>query len=156
CHRDIFPRNVFVRHIAQTDQSVAIDWAFAGPGAVGEELASLVGASLAFFEAEPAHAEKLEHHCLSGYLEGLRSAGWQGDRADVRFGYLATYVLRYAIGTLVPVLPILLDESKHHWAEQIIRRPIAAIVENTRITVAFQEQRIAEVRALLAARQARG
>ncbi|HEX5689880.1 MAG TPA: phosphotransferase, partial [Roseiflexaceae bacterium] len=75
CHRDIFPRNVFVRHTAEADHSVAIDWAFTGPGAVGEELAALVGASLAFFEAEPADASKLEHRCLSGYLEGLRSAG---------------------------------------------------------------------------------
>jgi hypothetical protein len=154
CHRDIFPRNVFVRQTVHGDQSVAIDWAFAGQGAVGEELAVLVGASLAFFEADPADAEELEAHCLSGYLEGLRSAGWHGAVVDVRIGYLAAYLLRYAIGALTPILTILLNDSQHQWAEQIMGRSIDVIIRNMRATVDFQQQRIAEARSFLASRQA--
>jgi hypothetical protein len=152
CHQDIFPRNVFVRETVHGNQTVAIDWAFVGQGAIGEELGALVGASLAFFEADPARAEELETHCLQGYLDGLRDAGWHGDAADVRFGYLAAIVLRFGVGALAPVLTVALDESLHHVWEQIMGKPLREITRNARRTTDFYEQRIAEARRLLAAR----
>lgn len=42
CHRDTFRRNLLARRRADVgDETVAIDWAFAGPGALGEDLAAL-------------------------------------------------------------------------------------------------------------------
>ena len=130
CHLDVFPRNVFVRPTAQGEQSVAIDWAFAGQGALGEELAALIGASLAYFEADPATADALEAHCLDGYLRGLATVGWQGNRADVRFGYLAALVLRFALGALAQVLTIALDDRLHPQLERIMGRPFEVVTHN--------------------------
>ena len=52
CHRDVFPRNAFLRRTAEGAQTVAIDWAFCGPGPVGSDLVPLVEASLTWFEAD--------------------------------------------------------------------------------------------------------
>ena len=52
CHNDIFPRNVFVLPNG-IGHSVAIDWAFCGRGAIGQELSALVAATLFFLESRP-------------------------------------------------------------------------------------------------------
>jgi hypothetical protein len=48
CHIDAFRRNLFVRRgVDGGDQTLAIDWADAGIGAIGEEIVRLVSGSLA-------------------------------------------------------------------------------------------------------------
>jgi hypothetical protein len=101
CHRDAFRRNLFARRTPNgQEQTVAIDWAFAGIDAVGTELAPLVIGSLAFDEVEMDQAEEFEQLAFEGYLEGLREAGWRGEVRQARFGYAATAPLIYAVGYL--------------------------------------------------------
>ena len=52
CHLDAFQRNLLIRAGPEGEQVVAIDWAYAGRGAVGEELGQLAVASLFFFATE--------------------------------------------------------------------------------------------------------
>jgi hypothetical protein len=52
CHHDAFRRNLLHRVGPEGEELVAVDWAYAGHGAVGEEVVPLVVGSLAFFEAE--------------------------------------------------------------------------------------------------------
>jgi hypothetical protein len=118
CHQDIFPRNVFVVTGQRGEHSVAIDWAYIGLGPVGQDLAALVGASLAFFEADQAAADELEAQCLRGYLRGLGASGWHDSVEDVEFGYLAAQVLRHGVGGIGPVLMVALDESMRPLVEQ--------------------------------------
>ena len=94
CHNDVFPRNVFLRP-SVPERSVAIDWAFCGTGAVGQELGALVGASLAFFESPPGCWDDLESVCLDGYLEGLQAAGWSDTTDDAILGYLLSSALHF-------------------------------------------------------------
>ena len=152
CHRDIFPPNVCVRRTARGEQSVAIDWAFTGPGAIGEDLAPLVGASLTFCEADPTMAVELEQHCLDGYLDGLHAAGWHGARDDVRFGYLAALVLRYGVGALDIIATIALDETVARWLAQRMRRSADTTTKDREAMLRFLLPRIAEAQRLLAAR----
>ena len=152
CHLDAFPRNVFVRPTANGDQSVAIDWAFCGQAAIGEELGALIGASLVFFEADPGAAFELEAQCVRGYLDGLRDAGWRGDEADVHFGALAALGLRFGVGALAPILTITLDETTHGLMETIFGRPFGAIIRNLAAMMAYQEQRIVEMRRVFTSR----
>ena len=52
-HRDVFRRNLFAgRGEDGREKTVAVDWAFIGLGAVGEDIASLVQASLCFFGSQ--------------------------------------------------------------------------------------------------------
>ena len=100
CHLDAFRRNVIARRSDEGDmQSVLLDWAFVGSGALGEELASLVAATVIFDAA--AHWEwisDLDSLVFNGYLDGLRDVGWHGDRDEVRFAYATATALRYTVG----------------------------------------------------------
>jgi hypothetical protein len=98
CHMDAYRPNLFLRGSPQGDtELVAIDWVFAGTGAVGEEIANLFAASLIWFEFEADQAEALDHAIFSRYLTGLRAAGWQGDERLVRLGYCSACALRWGV-----------------------------------------------------------
>lgn len=111
CHRDAWRRNLFVRALNGRDQLVAIDWAFLGCGALGEELAPLVAAS-AFFGDELAAVGELEEAAFAGYLEGLRAAGWEGEARMVRLGYAAAVGLRYGPGVTVVIRELVRDAER--------------------------------------------
>jgi hypothetical protein len=101
CHFDAYRPNLFARQASDgSAETVAIDWVFAGRGAVGEEIANLVGATLIWGEHDPAEADALEAAVFDGYVEGLRHAGWVGDRRLVRLGYAAHLAVRWALPSL--------------------------------------------------------
>jgi hypothetical protein len=121
CHGDASRRNLFARGgVDGCDQTVAIDWALAGIGAIGEEIAPLVWATIGFSEVDLTEAQELSEIVFEGYLEGLRDSGWGGDPQVVRLGYAAASALRYVflMGSG------LLDESRHAWMEKVFGHQI--------------------------------
>ena len=78
-------------------EMVAIDWAFAGTGAIGEEIALIVAATLLFFEVEMGEAAGLNRIVFDGYLEGLHETAREGDPRMVRLGYAVGSALRYGL-----------------------------------------------------------
>ena len=130
CHLDAFQRNLLERRLSDgSEQTLAIDWAFVGKGALGEELGPLIQASIEFFEAEGIAAQELEEVAFQGYLDGLTDAGWRDDPQVVRFGYAASTALRYGVGTVRLVLPILLDERLHARVEQLLGCPMEEVLK---------------------------
>jgi hypothetical protein len=124
CHLDLFRRNLFARKTADgDDQTVVIDWAFVGRSAIGTELFILVMASVGFNEVDFAQAQALEDIVFKGYLDGLRDAGWRGNPQQVRLGYTAAS-LRYRFAELENAMSVILDESRHAWAERVFGRPM--------------------------------
>ena len=76
CHNDVFPRNLFSRAPRRAQgQAWPSTGPSAGPAAVGQELATLVGATQVFRESSPERWEDLERDCLHGYTTGLRAGG---------------------------------------------------------------------------------
>ena len=149
CHLDAFRRNLFARRSMDgRDQTVAIDWAFVGTGAVGEEIEPLVNRSLGFFEVELAKARELDDIVFGGYLDGLRDAGWQGDPRQMRLGYTAATTLRTLV-SLGQSLPVLLDESRHIWVERAVGRSIEEAVDHGAEVIRFQLSLADEARELL-------
>jgi hypothetical protein len=129
CHLDLFRRNMLARKTADGDiQTVAVDWAYTGRGAIGEELVPLVLASVSFFEIELSQGQALQDVVFEGYLAGLRDAGWQGDPRQVRLGYTAAS-LRYRFADLWRVLPLFADERLHGMAKRLMGRPIEQIAD---------------------------
>jgi hypothetical protein len=128
CHFDAFSRNLFSRRGADGDQTVAIDWAFVGNGAVGAELEPLVCRSLLFNDVEVPQARELDGVVFAGYLDGLRDVGWQGDPRQVRLGYTAAVTLRCLV-TIGEALPFVLDESLHFMTQQIFGCPFDEILD---------------------------
>jgi hypothetical protein len=130
CHLDVFGRNIR-RHDPSVDtrQTVLMDWAYVGVAAIGEELVPLVVANLLFAEVEQSAGRELEDRAIDGYTAGLRASGWTGDPDLVRLGYCAAAALRFGVGTMRLLLPILLDEGLHPIFEQLFKRPIHEVVD---------------------------
>jgi hypothetical protein len=129
-HLDLFRRNLFARKTPDGDnQTVVIDWAFAGRGPIGAELVPLVLASVAYNEVDLAQAQALEDIVFEGYLEGLRDAGWRGNPRQVRLGYTASS-LRFRLGELNRAMDMILDESQHPFAEQVYGRSMEEIQDH--------------------------
>ena len=136
CHLDAFRRNLFVRSDARGQhETVAIDWAFAGTGALGEDLVSFVLSPVIFFEIEPAHLPALEELALTHYTDGLHAAGWAADVGMVRLGYTSAAALRFGLGFLSVILGVVLDERQHPAVEQAIGHPMDEIMERVAVVV---------------------
>ena len=131
CHLDAFKRNLFSR---QSDHgvrdTVAIDWAFAGTGAVGEELVPLVTGSLYYRAVEWDKALELDNLVFDGYLEGLHDAGWRGDPRAVRFGYVTASALRYGLGYIRWCVSALLDEDVRTQETQVVGCSVEELVDD--------------------------
>jgi len=82
---------------------VLLDWAFAGDGAIGQDLGNWLPDAVfdLFWPAE--QLADLEAACYPTYLEGLRKSGWQGWDSDARLGVTASCV-KYA--WLLPLMLI--------------------------------------------------
>ncbi len=130
CHRDAFQRNLFA-HRGQDgkEQTVAIDWADVGIGAIGEELVSFVISDVAFYDRNVEELPMLDQSAFDGYLSGLRAAGWQGPDHLVRLGYAASAPLRYGIG-MIQLLPSLLDETQREYWEKAIGHPLEEFADH--------------------------
>ena len=108
CHIDAFSRNVLYRK----DDVVLLDWALAGPGAIGEDLVSLVAVSLYYAGFTHDDAVQLDQTVFEGYIKGLRLAGWTGDARLARIGYTCAMTLRGLAG-IKQDIGFLTDNAQH-------------------------------------------
>ena len=108
CHNDAFRRNV----MHNQDEVVLLDWALAGPGAIGADLVSLVAVSLYYDGFSQERAAQLDQRVFTGYITGLRQAGWIGDARLARIGYTCAMTLRGLAGVKQDIA-LLTDESNH-------------------------------------------
>jgi hypothetical protein len=149
CHFDLFRRNLFAQKPAGGGyHTVVIDWAFAGHGAIGEELVPLILANIGFQEVDLAQAQELEDIVFEGYLEGLSNAGWQGDPLQVRLGYAAAS-LRYGFGDLDWFMAIIMDENQHNWMQQVFGCSIEEVLDHFAQVGSFRDRLIDEARELM-------
>jgi hypothetical protein len=127
CHHDACRANLPQRRAPDGSVSVvAIDWAFAGVGAIGEDVGHLLGSAIVHPEAgAPESPDTLRDVILAGYVDGLRATGRRVDERLVWLGCAITAVLRWAFSApQVSVRPALWDA-----ATQQQGRSIAEIVE---------------------------
>ncbi len=124
CHLDAYRANFFW----QGDTLTLIDWEFAGVGALGEEMAAFVGATLLLDHVPMAEAPQLEAVALDGYLAGLREAGWDGDAGIVWQAYRCAMPLRYALMALASMCRTTMQpDFAQHWAQKT-GKPLDAIL----------------------------
>ncbi len=136
CHLDAFRGNLLTRpgHDGE-QQTVAVDWAFTGIAAVGEEVGPLIVATLLNSHLPTDRTAELESVALDGYVQGLIDAGWTGDPAVARLGYTASVALRYGVQTtvelaLLPANEGMLTATEHAHGctyEQFIERRVPLI-----------------------------
>ena len=151
CHHDAFRRNLLHQAGPEGEDLVAVDWAYAGRGAVGEELGQLVVASLYFFEAAGIGPRDLAAACFAGYVAGLREAGWAGDERLVRLGFAADAALRTTVGLLRVILPLVAEPARRPVVEDRFGRPLEDVVAAWAELWPLQLGLADEARALLSA-----
>ncbi|MGH2830445.1 MAG: phosphotransferase family protein [Actinomycetota bacterium] len=91
CHNDFWPKNLFSEG---EDSTVAIDWAYAGIGGAGQDIGNFPAALLNMIVGVD-HIEDLERRIWTGYVMGLRDAGWDGDVPTVRLAFAASAAVKY-------------------------------------------------------------
>lgn len=84
-HLDAWRANLMARDHNGRAETVAIDWADAGPAALGQELGISVSGSLVWGGPIAKRARELSEHSFESYVEGLRASGWSGGIEAVRF-----------------------------------------------------------------------
>lgn len=126
CHHDAQRSNLFARHRADGElETVAIDWESVGDGTIGAEIATLVSGTIRRGDFPADQVSNLDQEVFTGYLRGLRDAGWRGDRELVRLGYAAALALRWFM--LPATLRVLADPE----APAILGRVLEATRERT-------------------------
>ncbi len=98
CHHDATRRNLAYRGIGGERTLVAIDWQFLGTGHLGDEIAAMVTATLQFLDAPVDDARAFGEAAVDGYVDGLRDAGWTGERTLVELGFKASATLLMGLG----------------------------------------------------------
>ena len=146
CHNDAHRRNFIWRDNGQgRDELVLIDWAFCGPGGLGNDLGELIGTSLSYFAVDPVNAPEFEAAVLEGYLDGLREAGWSGEAWLARLGYLISLALYWG-GTLPCEVALAQPEAGKVNVEAKYGRPIEACLPGWTQLAEFALDRADEAR----------
>jgi Phosphotransferase enzyme family len=91
CHLDFYPANLF----CEGDETILVDWAYCGIGALGEDPGNFVPDTLLDDFVPAEEAVELEAAVWDGYRAGLVEGGWTGDERAVRFAFCATAWLKY-------------------------------------------------------------
>lgn len=89
CHLDVWPNNLLRRPDGEV---VFLDWAFAGDGALGEDVGNLVPDAVFDLLLDHRLLDELDERVTAGYLRGLHESGWSGDERMVRLGMCASAV----------------------------------------------------------------
>ncbi len=137
CHLDFWPPNLLARRLPDgRDQTVLLDWAQAGRGALGEDIATLVLDSVWMFSVDPAALAPFERLIWQGYRAGLVEAGWAGDLRQVRLAFALTAGLRFGLlgGGL---LRLAADPARHAELERRYGRSIDRIIAARAAAVAY-------------------
>ncbi|MEV0093306.1 aminoglycoside phosphotransferase [Streptomyces sp. NPDC050738] len=88
-HLDLWPANALSGSGGQT---VLLDWAFTGDGALGEDIGNYIPDTVFDLFLPAAQLPVLEREMYGNYLAGLRHSGWRGDERLVRLGMCASAV----------------------------------------------------------------
>jgi hypothetical protein len=92
CHLDVWPMNL----VDDGARTVLLDWAFAGEGGLGEDLANLVVESVRFGLMDVALLPEITRECTEGYLAGLRAGGWTGPADVIRRAVAASGAAKFS------------------------------------------------------------
>ncbi|WP_411150981.1 aminoglycoside phosphotransferase [Streptomyces sp. A30] len=87
-HLDHWPANT----CADGPHSAVFDWAFAGDGALGEDLGNYLPDSVFDLFVPAARLPEYAARAYDAYLHGLRESGWKGDENLVRLAVRASAV----------------------------------------------------------------
>jgi hypothetical protein len=90
CHFDFYPANIF-----DEDETVVIDWAYCGHGALGIDAGNLVPDAIFDGFVALDEAQRVREAVWEGYVAGLTESGLAFDADEVRYVFLAATALKF-------------------------------------------------------------
>ena len=148
-HFDFHRRNMLIRRQEDgTDQIVAVDWAWAGYGALGADLYSVVGGSALIFEIEAADVAEIEAVAFEHYLAGLHTAGWTGSPERVRLAYDICFAL-YLAGCAPAVIVHVTTRDMNEFLVRQFKRPLTEVISGWSALSELALDRADEARTLM-------
>jgi len=148
CHHDAWHGNMAaVENPDRSISTVLFDWALAGYGAPGEEIANLVWSPFLEFYVDTQHAPRLEREVFENYLQGLADSGWQPDPRRVRIAYLIKSVLLFAFQ--LELVDDAVAEDTYAAIEKFYGQPIERLVNQGAQVTYLLLARAAELRSTL-------
>jgi hypothetical protein len=137
CHWDAHRANLFSRTRADGEvETVAIDWEGLGWGPVGADLSKMLSQTVHFFGVSADALPQVDAALFEHYMEGLRDAGWSGDRAEVRFAYTAASAMRLLLRTAT-ALQLTRDARARASFERATGQPFASIARGFASTLPY-------------------
>ncbi|ADD42000.1 aminoglycoside phosphotransferase [Stackebrandtia nassauensis] len=135
CHLDVWPKNLFARG----DESILIDWAFTGEGAIGEDIGNLIPDTVLDGLLDVDSLDEIRETLTTAYTNGFRRAGGDLPEADIHRAIALTAVAKYT--WLAPMMLTRLTEGtspgSHSYdpdsgTEEVMRRrrPIFELLVN--------------------------
>ncbi|MFE9093410.1 aminoglycoside phosphotransferase [Streptomyces sp. NPDC007264] len=140
-HLDHWPANLR----AHGADSVLFDWAFAGDGALGEDIGNHVPDSVLDLFVPAARLPELAAAVYDAYLHGLRAGGWRGDERLLRLGVCASAV-KYDWLTGLMLARASEEQQLDYGGARTV--PAELRYRERGLTLAFLADRAAEARAL--------
>ena len=129
CHHDAHRRNLISVRDGEHQRTIAVDWAMAGTGRLGEDLAVLTGVSLQFLDVPMSDHVEFEAAVIDGYVSGLRELGWTGRETTLRSGYKAALSLFMGVAAAGIWYSGVSAQGDLALAERIIGHPADEIAE---------------------------
>jgi hypothetical protein len=148
CHLDAHHENMAAVENADKSESIVLfDWALAGYGAPGEEIARLIWVAPLEFTVDVQNVAHLEKEVFTHYLQGLADSGWQPDPTQVRCAYLINSILIF--GFALEAVDYALNEDAYEATEQFYGQPIDQLVTQAAQVTYLLIERSDELRSLL-------
>lgn len=106
CHLDVWPKNLFARG----SESILIDWAFIGHGALGEDIGNLIPDTVLDGLMDVSHLDEIRETATTAYAEGHRHAGGDLPESAIRHAIAVTGAAKYT--WLAPLMLTRLAEDR--------------------------------------------
>jgi hypothetical protein len=133
-HGDADRRNfMFRRNADDVEELVAIDWTLSGLSTLGDDSQNLVNGSTVWRQFDFNKIDELDEAVYSGYLRGLQSVEWNGDKRTVRLGHVCSSILKWGLTMTIGLMGL------PQWRERsgmIIGYPVEEMVEIVKSLIA--------------------
>ena len=90
---------------------IAVDCAFSGLSAMGDDVQNLVNGSFVWQQIPAESLEQVEGAAYGRYVDGLTEAGWRGDPRQVRLGYACSSALKWGLVLACRIMSMFCDEN---------------------------------------------
>jgi len=140
CHGDFNYTNLFARQREGDDETVAVDWQYAGIRQIGEDIAGLIAdSSIIPVRRKAAEPEDFTELVLDGYLAGLRESDWNGDLGAARYAVVARLAWPWTFNLLLGLDGAVLQQSGDGRSREQLKQRLDEYVERQRFLLRLAE-----------------